>query len=112
MRISDWSSDVCSSDLAGRRVPAVDVLRGAREEDARGDRVHRGHPRHRLTPPRGIRASSGCLGPTGACPRPGYGAPARAPRAEERRVGNESVSTCKVRWLPELSKNKHTIYIT
>ena len=29
---------------AGRRVPAVDVLRGAREEDAPGDRVDRGHP--------------------------------------------------------------------
>src|SRR3546814_6686244 len=33
MRISDWSSDVCSSDLARRR-PAVDVLRGADLLDA------------------------------------------------------------------------------
>src|SRR3546814_5069675 len=26
MRISDWSSDVCSSDLAGREVAAIDRL--------------------------------------------------------------------------------------
>src|SRR3546814_20908945 len=29
MRISDWSSDVCSSDLRGRRHPAVVVARAA-----------------------------------------------------------------------------------
>src|SRR3546814_9062027 len=27
MRISDWSSDVCSSDLLGRRLPALDAWR-------------------------------------------------------------------------------------
>src|SRR3546814_7771635 len=26
MRISDWSSDVCSSDLGGRRLPAVTLV--------------------------------------------------------------------------------------
>ena len=32
------------TQVHGRRVPAVDVLRGAREEDAPGDRVDRRHP--------------------------------------------------------------------
>src|SRR3546814_2167215 len=35
MRISDWSSDVCSSDLRGQRVEQLGMARGAME--------HRGH---------------------------------------------------------------------
>src|SRR3546814_3536374 len=73
LRISDWSSDVCSSDLppssgataeAGARAVAPDdggvVVR--RDVNADGDRLH-------------------------VCRR-----------SEERRVGKECVSTCRSRW--------------
>src|SRR3546814_15035197 len=37
MRISDWSSDVCSSDLAGRQQQAADqVRRGRRQREVGG----------------------------------------------------------------------------
>ncbi len=55
---------------AGRRVPALDVLRGPRQEAPRRDRVDRGHHRRRLTRP--------------ARPVPGVGD--RAARRPTRRV--------------------------
>src|SRR3546814_11922043 len=33
-------------------------------------------------------------------------------RSEERRVGKECVSTCRSRWSPYHSKNKHSMHIT
>src|SRR3546814_4508939 len=81
MRISDWSSDVCSSDL--RPAPRGDgpfrrteVSATARSRDGT-DRGWRG------SPSRGSRGSS----PTSR-------------RSEERRVGKECVSTCRSRWSP------------
>src|SRR3546814_8009863 len=73
MRISDWSSDVCSSDLAFH-----DDLR------PRGGPAH-GECRHRAG-----RASPLCTRSRGRCDR----------RSEERRVGKECVSTCRSRWSP------------
>src|SRR3546814_2481386 len=74
MRISDWSSDVCSSDLV---------------EEACHHRATTGGPwRHASsTAPD---AGCTCLCATGnpAC------------RSEERRVGKECVSTCRSRWSP------------
>src|SRR3546814_20341134 len=66
MRISDWSSNVCSSDLRGRAV----VTRATRR-----------------SPPPVVSA------------RPRPPAPATRPSSswEERRVGNECVSTCRGR---------------
>src|SRR3546814_1281437 len=80
MRISDWSSDVCSSDLVGRQGPAVrrrpaaavaiGLLRG-RVEDAR--QVARlVHQRRAVA----------------------------VARSAARRVGKECVSTCRSRWSP------------
>src|SRR3546814_4531783 len=83
MRISDWSSDVCSSDLigdtakraferrlqrllSGQRLPAT--IAGADVFDAGGV------ARHSLM--------------------------RQASRSEERRVGKECVSTCRSRWSP------------
>src|SRR3546814_4856819 len=75
MRISDWSSDVCSSDLPG------------------GAAGHRVQPRQPQLPARKIgppRPPTDCRG--GRRPWPG--------RSAERRVGKECVSTCRSRGSP------------
>src|SRR3546814_14088315 len=87
MRISDWSSDVCSSDL-----PPAHCEQGARR------------PAGTARP---------CLGDQSDCAR-GMTVPDKVnlaaafatfhdhwnPRSEERRVGKECVSTCRSRWSP------------
>src|SRR3546814_19884183 len=96
MRISDWSSDVCSSDLPAQpddvgglgveQADAGDVMLEsvfAQREDP-GRRV-----RHGKQPPRGlVDAAVGGLS------------------SEERRVGKECVSTCRSRWSPYPSQQK------
>src|SRR3546814_10113223 len=82
MRISDWSSDVCSSDL-GRRAQA----RAGRPGGGRGGPPQRAAPGSQA-PERDAAADR--LDLRGA--RPG--------RSEERRVGEECVSTCRSRWSP------------
>src|SRR3546814_20647065 len=92
MRISDWSSDVCSSDLArvhhlvgeDHRVlgtaTTVHVVDDAADFFL-GQRLVDDRQRHALG------------------------------RSEERRVGKECVSTCRSRWSPYHEKknnNKHT----
>src|SRR3546814_5945248 len=75
MRISDWSSDVCSSDLevrsgseAYRRADAADHQPDAEKPDGMDP-----HARVEQLPD----------------------------RSEERRVGKECVSTCRSRWSPD-----------
>src|SRR3546814_2707881 len=83
MRISDWSSDVCSSDL--RIEPECEHVRGE---------THRlGSRNARITPREGSR----CRPPHNAIR---CGLPGRSCRSEERRVGKECVSTCRSRWSP------------
>src|SRR3546814_5073792 len=84
MRISDWSSDVCSSDLVTPNLIAVLVESGV------GD--YRAHDEiwcERLAPEDFGRALNRDI----LVPRP-------AGRSEERRVGKECVSTCRSRWSP------------
>src|SRR3546814_6054646 len=70
MRISDWSSDVCSSDLSSRIRSTPVVLRILGVVLGRN-----------VSPKKsGLRA--------------------RTCRSEERRVGKECVSTCRSRWSP------------
>src|SRR3546814_19600621 len=77
VRISDWSSDVCSSDLGDRG--QIDAARPEPRDPAEPvvpaglDRQYGGAGRHQ-------RALS------------------RHPRSEARRVGKEGVSTCGSRW--------------
>src|SRR3546814_2261752 len=98
MRISDVSSDVCSSDLFGgggfgcrdqhqvaqlrplgieprHRHPAQNALAGKRLDDLDG----------RLAQPHGKLVEEGAV---------------QHLRSEERRVGKACVSTCRSRWLP------------
>src|SRR3546814_13344640 len=87
MRISDWSSDVCSSDLVAGSVAVV--MSGGRVGVLRRH-VHdaeAGQRRERDTDPLGRRDG----------------------RSEERRVGKECVSTCRSRWSPYHSKKKQLI---
>src|SRR3546814_5063820 len=72
MRISDWSSDVCSSDLHEVDRPRSDLMRPRR--DAGCSVAHAVWVFAR----RGVAME----------------------RSEERRVGKECVSTCRSRWSP------------
>src|SRR3546814_16560166 len=96
MRISDWSSDVCSSDL------------GARRQEQVSDYAYRLYRR--------------LHGEDGALPDYFVDAQTLAPedhlvmqaavqkyidsRSEERRVGQECVSTCRSRWSTYHAKKK------
>src|SRR3546814_7641021 len=81
MRISDWSSDVCSSDLfvlqlvtGGREAPLATIRTGPTDRSTRSAAIRSGQSR-----PVPIR---------------------RYIRSEARRVGKECVSTCRSRWTP------------
>src|SRR3546814_7921802 len=77
MRISDWSSDVCSSDLREsgvtnrRSSPSADQSRWASSNSLSDLLIQTARRR-----------------------------PFSQLRSEERRVGNECVSTCRSRWSP------------
>src|SRR3546814_2965881 len=87
MRISDWSSDVCSSDLRRRHAALPGRQRPA-------DAVHRarGH----------VAAAVPAVwhGPPAPAALAGGRAQVLPARSEERRVGKECVSTCRSRWSP------------
>src|SRR3546814_17558710 len=106
MRISDWSSDVCSSDLHLRRDQVQ--RRGREDEDQREDvqRNDEGEaPEREDVEQRRFRA--------GQRP-PRMVEPAGIRRSEELRVGKECVSTCRSRWWPYHDKkndNHTTSYI-
>src|SRR3546814_5211892 len=97
MRISDWSSDVCSSDLRHfhSSIPAPmipSVRRSGRRNHAEDGGVIRACSNrrfsstgHRNPPIPSVRLAIDGLDPF---------------RSEERRVGKECVSPCKSRWSP------------
>src|SRR3546814_19785969 len=102
MRISDWSSDVCSSDLSARSCPQY---RGrARGWSRRSAENETARTRVRLPPGLGggRLGRPPTLGLSPTMPRPADGA--KSIRSEERRVGKECVSTCRSRWSPYHSK--------
>src|SRR3546814_16997789 len=118
MRISDWSSDVCSSDLAeavpfvrlGRDDNAIAQLRGAGFGLAAtvvrgGEDVFAARLPQRLVYVLGAEGEGMDAALADACDLrlsiPGTGAVERLHvRSEERRVGKECVSTCRSRWSP------------
>src|SRR3546814_11866661 len=97
MRISDWSSDVCSSDLA--RPPTrpwrVDPRHRRFDEDRVTIRLD-GDTRDRQDPPEDL-ADALARDLADDLPR---SALQDAVRSEERRVGKECVSTCRFWWSP------------
>src|SRR3546814_3014856 len=80
MRISDWSSDVCSSDLFSSDRHRIGCGKRGHSLFARLFR----HPDNHLVGQAHIKTDE----------------PAFQQRSEERRVGKECVSTCRSRWSP------------
>src|SRR3546814_11549359 len=101
MRISDWSSDVCSSDLD--KADDSPVTRADREaETAMRDIIATAHPGHGIHGEEFGIENPGAefvwvLDPIDGTKRFITGNPLRS---EERRVGKECVSTCRSRWSP------------
>src|SRR3546814_13679029 len=119
MRISDWSSDVCSSDL----LRLTDDLGFGSDYGLFQSCQVVGQAAARLSIPASVAlqpAAPGCLNPAlGGAVGPALGASAPAllgglarlygiadvgvpgdRRSEERRGGKEGVSTCRSRWSP------------
>src|SRR3546814_10352894 len=80
MRISDWSADVCSSDLPSS--DSADQVVTSFMTDA------------------GLRGSLALMATMRCPPSSCTTSDSDAPRSEERRVGKECVSTCRSRWSP------------
>src|SRR3546814_9641538 len=88
MRISDWSSDVCSSDLGDQGE------KGEGGADRRGGLGRQVGQRMAPDQCHGAGRRNGDVNKQG---HPGRG---HMDRSEERRVGKECVSTCRSRWSP------------
>src|SRR3546814_7816887 len=89
MRISDWSSDVCSSDLVHKTLRRV--------IDGRAEMFKSGENFDWAT---GEALGFGTLLSEGYQVRLSGQDSGRGTRSEERRVGKECVSTCRSRWSP------------
>src|SRR3546814_16923501 len=105
MRISDWSSDVCSSDLvrlrrrrrgAGRKAAAPNVASVREEEfaDADGDKPARRAPAKKAPAKRASAKDDG------VAEKPAETDAKPEARSEGRREGKECVSTCRSRRSP------------
>src|SRR3546814_8374390 len=99
MRISDWSSDVCSSDLLEVTL-GEDPERIAQHNRQVHYAIHRAaHNLYLIKALRALRDSMALL--TTTFQIPGRSEIARGEhRSEERRVGNACVSTGRSRWSP------------
>src|SRR3546814_14532150 len=113
MRISDWSSDVCSSDLAFNSLAVMGLAPKDYAEPSYDQRVQE------------MAAASHYRSDYTAVLRTAYAALARAyglaavpseaeaetrtaeMRSEERRVGKECVWPCRSRWRPDTKKKKN-----
>src|SRR3546814_3348937 len=95
MRISDWSSDVCSSDLM-----ATDSVVSRRMIDHCAA-MALCTDRPNAVGDKGSSAAKDCNRP-----KLRLVSPCREARSEERRVGKECVSTCRSRWSPYHYKKK------
>src|SRR3546814_17550883 len=117
MRISDWSSDVCSSDLrTGPGATAHDLVGASGIDpglavDRRASVAVVPAVRHPLAYIAGEIVKAICIGRVRTDPRgpPGIVAvafesvapmSATGRRSEERRVGKECVRACRYRWRP------------
>src|SRR3546814_11677220 len=96
MRISDWSSDVCSSDLDPHAL--VQVLY---EELVRALRVTAWAAEHRQLRVRSEKATRSIAILFALESGLDFERGGEVSRSEERRVGHECVSPCRSRWSPD-----------
>src|SRR3546814_17246223 len=104
--MSDWSSDVCSSDLSNLQaltrqsgaefVYREDLLAGLRTQAVRGTMTAE-QALEKLLEGSGFAVKRD---PSGALMIIKSGTAVPEARSEERRVGKECVSTCRSRWSP------------
>src|SRR3546814_13715404 len=90
MRISDWSSDVCSSDLDAPQLHSRAAVHLRRHQQAAAGRLARDSRSRPARPPPGA-AARVLVGLAGGRP---------VPISEERPVGKECVSERSSRWSP------------
>src|SRR3546814_8307064 len=101
MRISDWSSDVCSSDLCVVNAAGVWVDSVRRMDDAQAQTMVAPSQGVHLTLPREfLPGDKAILVPKTDDGRVLFVVPWNGHRSEERRVGKECVSTGRSRWSP------------
>src|SRR3546814_1639175 len=91
MRISDWSSDVCSSDLAEIKAEAASWQVPGIDPDTGEATTRAGLPTDRFPSPYPNNVAAAAANNNAVPPDL---------RSEERRVGKECVSTCRSRWSP------------
>src|SRR3546814_12745027 len=97
MRISDWSSDVCSSDLVRTKPQRLPLIPFVLSLSKHRPFLWRCKERTALRQAQGERVLGFFVALCGS-----------KRRSEERRVGKECVSTCSSRWSPYHSKKKVT----
>src|SRR3546814_20532272 len=103
MRISDWSSDVCSSDLPDA---ARDIDRAAEAADLEPRRILAGINAAAddgavdYEAEIGAGSGDGADGDVAVGGADPHGGRFAERRSEERRVGKECGSTCRSRWSP------------
>src|SRR3546814_19368603 len=115
MRISDWSSDVCSSDLMidGFVSDSRGIMSGLTGSGSALygviSTVERltGSVSSLLRLPRNL--DSEVFGIVSGVAGLGRGPRSALKSSEERRVGKECVSTCRSRWSPDHYNKKHTL---
>src|SRR3546814_14819392 len=97
MRISDWSSDVCSSDLL-TAWQKVQVARHPDRPHAADAIAHLVEDFQPLAGDRGYADDAAIVGGLGRFRGRSVVVMGTEKRSEERRVGKECVSTCRSRW--------------
>src|SRR3546814_15266683 len=102
MRISDWSSDVCSSDLVAELQPEICTLDMGSVNFGAGALVNTASQIQAIAAaiPASVKIELEIFDT-------GHLALARS---EERRVGQECVSTCRSRWSPDHYKKNISNY--
>src|SRR3546814_19965094 len=104
MRISDWSSDVCSSDLYPRkRFADIDQARAWVQGFVAWYNTEHRHSGIQFVTPAQRHAGADCqilAGRIAVYEAAKQANPTRWRRSDERRVGQEGVSSCRSRWSP------------
>src|SRR3546814_18043735 len=102
MRISDWSSDVCSSDRESDMLEDDHAIEDSHEDVIQArvslERLFAHLPKKQVEAIELVRIEGRSI--VEAAEKTGQSESSVKVRSEERRVGKEGVSTCRSRWSP------------